>query len=108
MFALIFLSIGLLATAQMIPLASSQIVSSRNHTLAVEEAQNILQDLQSADFSSADLVAGSHSAVVGRFTNTYTVTDNTPVPGSKRVDLVVGWSESGGTKTVDYSTILSP
>jgi Tfp pilus assembly protein PilV len=106
MFALVFLGVGLLAMAQSIPLASSQLTSSRNHTTATEAAQTTLERLSALDYSAAELTAGTHTEASGKQTITYTVQDDVPVPGTKRVDLVVTWPESKGTRTLNYTTLI--
>ena len=107
LFALTFLSIGLLAMAQMIPLASSQIVSSRNHTLATELADQTLSRLQTLSMDDAELTAGTHTNTIDDRTIAYVVVDNTPVPGAKRIDLTVSWIEFGVAQTIDYTTIVT-
>jgi Tfp pilus assembly protein PilV len=107
MFALVFLSIGLLAMAQMIPLANSQIVSSRNHTVATELADQTLSRLQTLAMDDAELTAGAHTQTIDNRTIDYTVADNTPVPGAKRIDLTVTWTEFGVVQTIDYTTIVT-
>ena len=106
LFAMTFLSIGLLAMAQMIPLASSQLVQSQRHTVATETAQLVLEELSQLPFGDAALTAGTHTTTVDNQTVEYVVTDNDPVPGAKRVDLSVSWSAPGGAKTITYNTIL--
>ena len=106
LFAMTFLSIGLLAMAQMIPLATSQIVSSQLHTEAVESAQQVLSQLSELPFGNAALTAGTHSQTDGNRAISYVVQDDIPVPGAKRIDLTVAWTESNGNKTVTYNTIL--
>jgi ACT domain-containing protein len=107
MFALVFLSVGLLAIAQLIPIAGAQLTSSRNYTSSQEAAQTVLDDLGSLDYTDAQLVAGSHTIIDGARTIVYTIQDNVPLTGTKRVDLTVSWQESGGTQTVTYTTLIS-
>jgi Tfp pilus assembly protein PilV len=108
LFAMVFLSIGLLAMAQMIPLATSQIVSSQSHTLATETAQDILSILDELPFGDNDLSVGTHSGTRGKQSTSYTVQDDVPVPGAKRIDLSVSWEEASGTQIVTFNTILRP
>lgn len=107
LFAMIFLAIGLLAVAQMIPLASSHIASARNYTTAQEAAETTLEDLKALPFNDASLAAGDHTLTVDGRTVAYTVTDGVPVAGTKRIDLTVTWTESRGTKTLSFTTLLT-
>lgn len=107
MFALTFFAIGLLSMAQLIPLASRQLQASRGQTSSINLAQSTLEDLTNRNYSDPDLTAGSHYFTAGRRTVSYTVQDDVPVPGNKRIDLVVTWDESGRTRNVSYSTVLS-
>jgi len=107
MFALVFLSVGLLAIAQMIPLAGMQITSSRNHTSAQEAAQTTLDNLGLLDYNDAQLTAGTHTLDDSLRTITYSVQDNVPVANTKRVDLTVSWTEGGGGKSINYTTLIS-
>jgi len=107
MFALVFLSVGLLAIAQLIPLAGMQLTSSRNHTQAQEAAQTQLDNLGLLDYDDAALTAGSHVVNDGTRTITYTVQNNVPLTGTKRVNLRVTWTEGGGTKSINYTTLIS-
>ena len=107
MFAMVFLAVGLLAMAQLIPLASSQIVSSRNQTLASEMASEMMSELNNMNYSDAGLAAGAHSETSGKHTISYTVTDDTPVPNCKQIAMTVSWEEATGTRTVTYNTVVS-
>jgi Tfp pilus assembly protein PilV len=107
MFAIAFLGFGLLAVAQMIPLATRQVVSSKQLTDAVAAGQSLIEELKMDDYSGATLTAGTHTRTSGQYALEWIVTNNEPVTGSKRVDLTVSWNVSGQTETATMSTYIT-
>lgn len=107
LFAMVFLAIGLLAIAQMVPLASSHLTSARVYTDSQQLAESLLEELKAADYNDAVVAAGTHTMTVDGRTLDYTVTDNAPVPGTKRIDLTVTWTESRGTKSLVFTTQIA-
>lgn len=117
--AISIFAIGLLAVAAL------QITAFRSNrvgdelTKATMLAQMQVEALKGADFNSATLVAGNYvdannpidetGANGGRFTRTWTITNNTTF--SRRVDVTVGWSTmeavgiGGGNRSVVMSTL---
>jgi Tfp pilus assembly protein PilV len=106
-FAMAFLGVGLLAVAQMIPLATHQIVSSKTMTDAVAAGQTKMEELKMEDFMSAALNAGSYADTSGVYARAWTIVNDTPVTGSKRVDLTVSWITSSGTQTTRMTTFVT-
>ena len=107
MFAIAFLGFGLLAVAQMMPLATRQVVSSKQLTDGVAVGQTLMEELKMDDYAGASLTAGSHTRTSGVYTLDWIVTNNVPVTGSKRVDLTVCWNVSGQTRTTEMSTYIT-
>ena len=107
MFAIAFLGFGLLAVAQMMPLATRQVVSSKQLTDGVAVGQTLMEELKMDDYAGASLTAGSHTRTSGVYTLDWIVTNNEPVTGSKRVDLTVSWNVSGQTRTTEMSTYIT-
>ncbi|HET9233240.1 MAG TPA: hypothetical protein VFP10_03800, partial [Candidatus Eisenbacteria bacterium] len=89
MVAMTFLAIGLLGVAQLIPFGMAGLTEARVRTNAVQTGQGIIDSLRAADYDSLD--AGDFSMSNGRFTTTWTITDNNPAPGMRRVDLTTTW-----------------
>ena len=44
---------------------------------------------------------------LGDYTLTWTIIDNTPVPGSKRINLTASWQNLTGTKTARLTTFIT-
>jgi type IV pilus modification protein PilV len=105
MVAMTFLAIGLLAVAQMIPLGMAGVTQARVRTNAVQAAQQRIDDLRAQDF--ADVTAGAFSDSTGNYVLAWTITNDDPVPGMKRIDMTASWEHHTGTKTVDLNTYLT-
>ena len=108
MFAMTFLGIGLLAVAQMIPLGMAGIVQARVRTNATQAAQEKVDELRGADFNDAALAAGAYTEDTGDYALAWDITDDTPVPGLKRLAVTASWEHWRGTQTVDLTTHLTP
>ena len=107
MIAITFLGIGLLAIGQLVPAGMAGITQARVRTNAVQAAQVRMDDLKSEDFAAAALTAGTYTETVGDYTLTWTILDNTPVPGSKRINLTASWQNLTGTKTARLTTFIT-
>jgi type IV pilus assembly protein PilV len=105
--AMVILGIGLLSAAQMIPLAMAGVTQARVRTNAVQEAQQRLDDLMANDFDDAALNAGTYTETVGNYNLTWTITDNSPVPRSKRIELTAAWTTVTGAQDASFTTYLS-
>ena len=107
MIAMTFLSIGLLAVGQMVPAGLAGITQARVRTNAVQAAQQRMDTLRSSEFSSAALAAGTYSETQGNYTITWTITNNNPVPGSKRINMAASWQTKQGTQTSNLTTYVT-
>ncbi len=107
MIAMSFLAIGLLAVAQLIPLGMAGVTQARVRTVAVQTAQEQMDVLKQAEYSSPALTAGDYTDSTGTYTLNWTITDNDPVPGSKRVDLTATWANLTGTKSARLTTYVT-
>jgi type IV pilus modification protein PilV len=105
MVAMTFLSIGLLAIAQLIPTGLKGITEARVRTNAVQTAQQIVDGLRASDYDT--LNAGTYNQTTGRYASTWTITDNSPTPNSKRVDVVTSWGPAQNRRNVTMSTYLT-
>jgi type IV pilus modification protein PilV len=105
MVAMTFLAIGLLAIAQLIPFGMKGVTDARVRSNAVQTGQRILDGLRAADYDSLD--AGTYTETSGRYASSWTITDNSPVSGMKRVDLTTTWGPNRNPRTVVLSTYLT-
>jgi Tfp pilus assembly protein PilV len=106
-FALVFLAVGLLAVAGMIPLATHQIVSAKNVSGAVAAGQTQMEQLRTTDYNDPALIAGTYTSTSGQYNLSWTILDDTPVPWSKKISMTVTWTTSSGPETTTMSTIVT-
>ncbi len=91
---------------------------TENTSAAVTLAQDKLEQIRTLAASSTDLTAGVHSDSLnplssdgttgGIFTRRWTVTDNTPTTGMKRVEMQVSWSDRIGTPSITLVALEMP
>ena len=104
MVAMVMLSTGLMAVGQMVPAGLMGVNESRARINAVQAAQERLETVRSSDFDSAALIAGTYSETMGRYTVDWTIQDDVPVPGSKRVNITASWDTPRGTRDIRLTT----
>ena len=107
MMAITFLSMGLLGVAQMVPSGMVAVTQARVETLAIQAAQEKLDEVRSNDFTAAALAAGSYEEAAGKYTLKWTITDADPVPGSKRIDVFAVWDSSNGERNTQLTTYVT-
>lgn len=93
MVALLIFGIGLVAAIRVLPESSAKTTRSRNKTIAVNVAQEKIEELMAAGYQHADLTAGNHddpnNPISNSYNRTWTVTDDTPVIGMKLISVSV-------------------
>ena len=108
MVALVVLSIGVLALAQLFPQASRGEQASRMLTTANYYAQEKVEELSALPWTDAALTAGHHPAgtateslgKTGAWQRFYIVTTMAaPMADLKRVDVTVSWKNAGAGNT---------
>jgi type IV pilus assembly protein PilV len=109
MVALSILMVGLLG------LASMQVASIKGNFFAnrVTEgsvlASDRLEKLFSLPYTHADLASGSHtdpSPPAGRSIS-WTVTENSPLENTKKIDVTVSWTERGVHRSLTMERVIS-
>jgi prepilin-type N-terminal cleavage/methylation domain-containing protein len=95
MVALVIFAIGLTVAMRNLPEGNAKTTRSRNMSIAVNLAQEKLEDLMATPYNDADLDAGDHTdadnPLRGHFTRTWSVTDDTPLVGMKAIDVSVSF-----------------
>ena len=108
---LIVLSIGLLALAQLMPSASRRQLEDQMATRGTRFAQEKLEQLMAADWSSSALALGPHPATPeqigpgGRWSRSWRVTQLTGSLSSlRKIEVNVSWTfqGAGGVQLVSY------
>ena len=113
MIALVILSVGILAVAQLFPAGTGTQVRSRMTNNANYYAQERLEQLRCLGWADADLSVGRHPAsgteslgTSGQWQRFYEVTTMAaPLGNLKRVDVTVSWNHDG-TRSVTSTTYV--
>ena len=110
--AITFFGILMMGFLGVFPLGLRTVEKGEHMTLASSLAQDEIERLKTLPRTDGDLVAGAHAdaanPLLGVYTRTYTITDNTPLAGMKRVDVSVSYSDNGIPRNIQMSTYLTP
>ena len=101
------LTVGLLATSQLVIMATGHIALSRQQSDAASLAAQTMEQYRDINFSTLTAGTRNTTATVGvtLFSIQTVVTVDDPQVGMKRVSVTVTW---GGGQSYATSTILSP
>jgi type II secretory pathway pseudopilin PulG len=105
-FAICFLGIGLLGVATVFPMGTRFVNAAKVTSSGVAFAREKIEELQSAPANSTLLVEGQYSDSEGVFTRDWTVTDDTPMAGMKRLLVITAWETPQGTRRVALETYI--
>jgi len=90
--AMAIFSIGILAVGAMQINSTNTNTGARIQTEASTWVVDQIERLTALDYDNADLVAGDHVVVQGLYTVEWTVTDDSPVAGVKRITVTTAGS----------------
>ena len=85
--AMAIFSVGILAVGAMQITSTNSNASARIHTEEYTWVVDQIERLTALDYDLGDLTAGDHSVVQGPYTVSWTVVDDTPVAGAKRITV---------------------
>ncbi len=105
--AIVFIGIGVVAVAGLFPLATKNVNDGKLLTTALGRAQDKLEELQVAGFSSAVMAPGSYTDTLGTYVRTWAVQDSVPNDGTKMVTVTVGWPTNRGGENVTLVTYVA-
>ena len=108
MLALVVLTIGVLALADLQTISARGNNSSKSMSAAITVAETKLEAIKGSLYGN--IVAEAPTPVTASgftFTRQVTVTANSPVANVKTVKVIVTWSDTSGTHTVPMATIVS-
>ncbi len=103
--AMVILTVGILAMMTMQTRAVTANYRASTMTRASSVAAEQMERFQLIDYLDSTLTNGVHPAVADPATNypiTWTVTDNSPVIGTKRIAVTVQVPNNGPTVTYEY------
>jgi type IV pilus assembly protein PilV len=111
MVALVIFGIGLVVAVRTIPESTAKTSRSRNLTIAVNLAQEGIEELMGRPFNDADLTAGTHAdpdnPLRGHFDRNWTVSDATPVTGMKSISVSVTFPTASADSVATLRTFKS-
>jgi len=108
--AITLLGVLMLGFLPVFPLGMRTVEKGKQISAATDLAQERMEWIKSLPSGDPNLDPGQHAAadnpVDGLYTVTWTVFDDEPVPGMKRVDVTVGFSDLSGPRTIVVSSHL--
>jgi type IV pilus assembly protein PilV len=111
MVALVIFAVGITMAIRNLPEGNAKTTRSRNMSIAVNLAQEKMEDLLAQPYSDADLSGGTHTdldnPLRGHFTRTWTVTDNNPVPDMKFVSVSVSFPTASADSVRTLRTYIT-
>jgi Tfp pilus assembly protein PilV len=111
MIALVLFGIGVSLALRTLPESNVTTTRGRNMSKAVNLAQEQIETLMSIPFSDADLAGGTHTdpdnPLDEHFTRSWTVQDDTPIPGMKRVEVMVSYVSGSPDNSVRLTTLIT-
>jgi len=111
MVALMIFGIGVVAAIRMLPQSSAHTTHSRNRTIAVNMAQEKIEELMADGYKAGDLTAGDHDDLGNplsvHFNRSWSITDDTPVKGMKAISVTVTFPPSGADSATTLRTYKS-
>ena len=111
MVALVIFGIGLVAAVRVLPESNAKTTRSRNKSIAVNFAQEKIEQLMAESFKAADLDPGTHddpdNPIDGHYNRTWIVADDTPVTGMKMISVSVNFPTSSADSVATLRTYKS-
>ena len=101
--AMAIFSVGILAVGAMQINSVNTNTGARIHTEESTWVVDQIERLTALDYDNADLTAGDHTVVQGPYTVQWTVTDDSPVAGAKRIAVTAtGGHQRARTITIEF------
>jgi len=111
MVALVIFGIGLTMAIRSLPEGNAKTTRSRNMSIAVNLAQEKLEDLMALTYIAGDLTAGTHddpdNPINGHFTRSWTVVDDTPMPEMKSISVSVSFPTASADSVRTLRTFIT-
>ncbi len=108
MLALVVLTIGVLALANLQTISSRSNTSSKRTTEAISLAEQKMEAIKNTVYANIAAEAPTQVTSSGlTFTREVQVTIDSPVANAKTVKVLVSWSDASGTHTIPMATIMA-
>lgn len=109
--AITVFGIGLVVAMRTLPESSVKTTRGRNLSIAVNLAQEGIEELMGRTFTDADLAPGAHddpdNPLRSHFIRQWTVADATPVAGMKLITVSVAFPTAGADSVATLRTFKS-
>jgi prepilin-type N-terminal cleavage/methylation domain-containing protein len=109
--AMLIFGIGIAAAMRTLPDSNFATTRARNISVATNLAQEKIEALIGTALTSTDLSAGNHNDPLNplerHFTRSWTVADDTPLVGMKRLSVTVTYAGGGNDRSVTLTTFLT-
>jgi prepilin-type N-terminal cleavage/methylation domain-containing protein len=109
--AMLIFGIGIAAAMRTLPDSNFATTRARNISVATNLAQEKIEALMGTALTSTDLSAGNHNDPLNplqtHFTRSWTVVDDTPLVGMKRLSVTVTYAGRGNDRSVTLTTFLT-
>jgi prepilin-type N-terminal cleavage/methylation domain-containing protein len=103
MIAMAIFSVGILAVGALQINSANTNTGARIYTEESTWVADQIERLTALDYDNADLIAGVHEVVQGPYTVQWTVTDDAPVAGAKRIAVTAtGAHRRARTITIEF------
>ena len=107
----VVVGIAFMGLAGIFPLGMKNLSESRMRTVATDLAQQKMEELLRLRTTATDLTAGTHddpdNPVRTTFNRSWTVTDDTPIAGMKRIVVTVTYPRGRETRDIDIETYMA-
>ena len=106
MVALVIFGIGMVMAMRTLPMGSQKTTESRNITIAMNLAQEKLEELKGLGYGDVDLVNGAHvdpdNPIQRNYQRSRAVVEDSPITGMKSISVSVTYptSSSDGVQTL--------
>lgn len=108
MLAMVILTIGVLALADLQIASSKGNTSVKSMIAAITVAETKMEQIRNTVYTNIVAEAPTQVTASGlTFTRQVTVTTNSPMLNAKTVNVIVRWSDSAGAHTVPLATIVN-
>jgi type IV pilus assembly protein PilV len=108
MITLVLMSVSLLALAGLQMKAIKGNALSKRMTTAISIAEERLEQIKNTPYASIQSQTAQQVTVASsNFTRQVTVTNNSPLPNTKTVEVIVTWHDGAKSYTVPLSSIIT-
>lgn len=110
--AVVLFGILMLGFAGVFPMGMRTVEKGERMSVGTSLAQDEIERLKQLRVNDPDLAAGDHvdagNPLLGAYTRSWSITDDDPMAGMKRLDMTVSFSEHGLNRNINMTTYITP